>query len=51
MGLMALGEDFLSVSLLIEASDSCGMASLDTSSMDVRLDPVHKTIFHQCVIS
>ena len=29
------GEDFLSVSPLMEANDSCGMASLDTSSMDV----------------
>ena len=26
---------FLSVSPLMEANDSCGMASLDTSSMDV----------------
>ena len=29
------GEDFLSVSPLMEANDSCGKASLDTSSMDV----------------
>ena len=29
------GEDFLSVSPLIEANDSCGMASLDTSNNDV----------------
>ena len=29
------GEDFLSDSPLMEANDSCGMASLDTSSMDV----------------
>ena len=28
-------EDFLSVSPLTEANDSCGMASLDTSSLDV----------------
>ena len=29
------GEDFLGVSPLMEANDSCGMVSLDTSSMDV----------------
>ena len=29
------GEDFISVSPLMEANDSCGMASLDTSNMDV----------------
>ena len=29
------GEDFLSVSPLMDANESCGMASLDTSSMNV----------------
>ena len=29
------GEDFLSVSSLIEANDSCSMASLDTRYMDI----------------
>ena len=40
MGLQAVGimvseEKILSVSPLMEANDSCGMANLDTSSMDV----------------
>ena len=30
---------FLSVSPLMEANDSCGMASLDTSSMDEGMTP------------
>ena len=33
---------FLSVSPLMDANDSCGMASLDTSSMDVGM-----TVFSQ----
>ena len=35
MGIMVSENIFLSVSPLMEANDSCGMASLDTSSMDV----------------
>ena len=34
-GFISKEKIFLSVTLLIEANDSCGMASLDTSCMDV----------------